>query len=455
MVALEFWTFLGRFHPLIVHLPIGFLVLAILLEWLENGKKNKKNNKIIAVSWLVGGISAFAAAFCGWFLGDSGSYSEDNLFIHKWLGIALVVVAFAGWWIKKNHGNYSKTLHNSVNIALLVMLMVEGHKGGNITHGENYLVEHAPAPIQNLLSFSNKIEGLPQYNSPDSVVVYSDLIHPILESKCLSCHSNEIQRGDLNLASQQLFQDGGENGPVLAPGDPEESEIFQRITTSQKSTKFMPPKGNPMTYDEIKVMEWWINSGADFDKKVSDIELNESIKSVLIRLYGLDTNHKPWYESVMVSPIDTTQLDVLESNGFLVKSLGDENNLLDIKYSKSELTQEQIKALNGAKEHITWLSLAQSNVENEWLSDIGNFSNLTRLQLEKTAISDLGISALSNLEHLEVLNLYDTKVTDSCLQDLVNIQSLRRVYLWKTEVTKEAIASLQQDNPDLEFILGN
>ncbi|MCK5441405.1 MAG: hypothetical protein KAJ23_05910, partial [Maribacter sp.] len=86
MVALEFSTFLGRFHPLIVHLPIGFLVLAILLEWLENGKKNKKNNKIIAVSWLVGGISAFAAAFCGWFLGDSGSYSEDNLFIHKWLG---------------------------------------------------------------------------------------------------------------------------------------------------------------------------------------------------------------------------------------------------------------------------------------------------------------------------------------------------------------------------------
>jgi Leucine-rich repeat (LRR) protein len=139
----------------------------------------------------------------------------------------------------------------------------------------------------------------------------------------------------------------------------------------------------------------------------------------------------------------------------LVKSLGDENNLLDVKYSKSELTQEHLKALNGAKNHITWLSLANSNVENEWLSDIGNLSNLTRLQLEKTAISDLGISALSKLEHLEVLNLYDTKVTDSCLQDLANIKSLRRVYLWKTEVTKEAIASLEEDNPDIEFILGN
>lgn len=455
MIALEFSTFLGRFHPLFVHLPIGFLVLAILLEWLENHKKNKKNNKIIAVSWLLGGISAFAAAFCGWFLGDSGSYSEDNLFIHKWLGIALVVVAFAGWWIKKNHDNYSKTIHNSVNIVLLVMLMVEGHKGGNLTHGENYLVEYAPAPIQNLLGLSNKVEGLPQYNSPDSVVVYSDLIQPILESKCLACHNNDEQRGGLNLTNQQFLQEGGENGPVLAPGDLEESEIFQRLTLSQESTKFMPPKGNPMTYDEIKVMEWWINNGADFDKKVSDTELNASIKLVLLRLYGLDTDHKPWYESVMVSPIDSTQLAVLSSSGFLVKSLGDENNLLDVKYSKSELTQEHLKALNGAKNHITWLSLANSNVENEWLSDIGNFSNLTRLQLEKTAISDLGISALSNLEHLEVLNLYDTKVTDSCLQDLANIKSLRRVYLWKTEVTKEAIASLEEDYPDIEFILGN
>ena len=157
----------------------------------------------------------------------------------------------------------------------------------------------------------------------------------------------------------------------------------------------------------------------------------------------------------MISPIDSTLLDVLAFNGFLVKSLGDENNLLDVKYSKSNLTQEHLKALYGAKEHVTWLSLAQSNIENEWLSDIGNLSNLTRLQLEKTSISDLGISALSNLEHLEVLNLYDTKVTDSCLQDLANLKSLRRVYLWKTEVTKEAIASIQENNPELEFILGN
>ena len=459
MIALDFTTFLGRFHPIFVHLPIGFLVLAIILEWYQTfrnrRKKTKKTNSLIAVSWFIGGISAFAAALCGWLLAESGSYSEDNLFAHRWLGIALVAFALTGWWIKKNHEKYSMTVHNLVNFALLAVLMIEGHKGGNLTHGEDYLVEYAPEPIQRLFGSSSKDQALPQYSSPDSVLVYADLISPIMDIKCISCHNDEVQRGGLNISSPQFLQEGGENGPVIAPGDTDESEIFRRITISQENSKFMPPKGNPMSYDEIKVMEWWISNGADFEKKVAELEIPESIRPSLLRLYGLDTEPKPWYESVVVSPIDSTQLELLSANGFTIKSLGEQNNLLDIKYAQKNLGTNHLQVLNGAKDHITWLSLAQSNVTDELLSSVGSFANLTRLQLEKTAISDQGIAALTNLEHLEVLNIYETNVTDSCLQDLLKIKSLKRVYLWKTAVTENAITSVQDENPDLEFILGN
>lgn len=454
MIVLEFSTFLGRFHPLFVHLPIGFLLMAVLLEWYQAGKKKKKRSRLIAFAWLLGAVSAFAAAFCGWFLGESGSYQENNLFWHRWLGIALVVFAFVGWWIKYKSDRFPNAIHNIINIVLLLTLMIEGHKGGNLTHGENYLVEYAPKSIQNMLGVKEKVETLPQLGSPDSVIVYADMIQPILEAKCLSCHSDEVQRGGLNITTPEFLQEGGENGPVLQAGQALESELFKRVTLPQKSTKFMPPKGEPMTYDEIKVMEWWISQGAAFDKKVTDIEVPNAIKPTFLRLYGLDTEPKPWYETVKIAPLDSIEIQDLSDLGFTVRTLGGQNPLLDVKYSGNDLTKKQILALEKVKNHITWLSFAGSNIEDEWLATVGKCENLTRLQLEKTTISDKGVALLSSLEHLEVLNLYGTNVTDSCLQDLKDMEGLRRVYLWQTDVSDESIEKLQEETKGLEIIGG-
>jgi uncharacterized membrane protein len=454
MIALEFSTFLGRFHPLFVHLPIGFLVLAIVFEWYERYRKAETQSRLIPVAWLLGAISAAAAAFSGWWLGETGLYEEDMLFSHRWLGIALVVVAFTGWWIKRKPNAHSKLMQNGVNILLLAMLLVEGHKGGNLTHGETYLTEYAPESIQTILGISKDVDSLPTLGTPDSVVVYRDLIHPIFKAKCISCHGEEVQRGGLNMASMEALQEGGDDGPIVAPGNIMESELFRRVTLPQKNVKFMPPTKDALTYDEIKTLEWWIEQGASFEEPVTAMEVTDNIKPVLLRRYGLDTDPKPWYEMVKLSPVDSVQIMALQKVGFKVKTLGANNPLLDIKYSGDDLTLEKINELEKVKGHITWLSLAQTNVEDEWLSSIGQFTNLTRLQLEKTSITDTGVTHLANLGHLEALNLYGTGVTDECLSAIQNIGSLRRLYLWGTKVTPEIAKSLTEKNDELEVILG-
>jgi len=454
MIALEFSTFLGRFHPLFVHMPIGFLILAILLEWYENYRKTETKSRLIPIAWLLGAISAAAAAFSGWWLGETGLYEEDMLFSHRWLGIALVVVAFVGWWVKRKPNSHSKLIQNGINILLLAMLFIEGHKGGNLTHGETYLTEYAPEPIQNILGLSKDTDSLPSLGTPDSVVVYADLINPIFEAKCVACHNNEIKRGGLNMSHPDSLQLGGDDGLAIAPGNLEESELFRRITLPQKNVKFMPPTNDALTYDEIKTVEWWINQGASFEDPVSSMEVSDNIKPVLLRRYGLDTDPKPWYETVKIAPADSTQIIALEEMGFTVKTLGASNSLLDIKYSGDDLTLEKIKELEKVKDHITWLSLAQTNVENEWLSSLSTFSNLTRLQLEKTAVSDNGVSHLSDLGHLEALNLYGTQVTDDCLSNITKIGSLKRVYLWGTKVNAEAAKSIAESTNELEVIMG-
>jgi len=454
MIALEFTTFLGRFHPLFVHLPIGFLFLAIVLEWYESFRKTEVKSKLIPIAWLLGAVSATGAAVTGWFLGETGLYEEEYLFSHRWLGVALVVVAFIGWYIKSKPKAFPVKLQHGFNILLLAMLFIEGHKGGNLTHGETYLTEYAPAPIQKLIGGTGNKDVLPEFGTPDSVQVYADLVAPIFDAKCIGCHNAEIKRGGLNMSHPDSLRMGGESENVIAAGNTEGSELFKRITLPPKNIKFMPPTNNALTYDEIKTVEWWIEQGAPFEGSLASLKVTENIKPILLRRYGIDTNPKPWYETVQLQKLDSMQLSSLVQTGFEVKTLGPDNSLLDIKYSGSDLTKEKLSELENVKEYITWLSLANSNVSDELLSSVSQFTNLTRLELEKTAISDEGVARLSELEHLEALNLYGTKVTDACLPYIEKISSLKRVYLWQTGVSPQTAKSTQENNERLKIVIG-
>src|SRR5689334_9297426 len=82
--------FLGHFHPLLVHLPIGGLVLLGVLEFVAcftPWKDAAQNNR-----WILGFVCATAvvSAACGWMLARGGGYDPDLLKWHRALGFVLV-----------------------------------------------------------------------------------------------------------------------------------------------------------------------------------------------------------------------------------------------------------------------------------------------------------------------------------------------------------------------------
>ncbi len=454
IVALEFSTFIGRFHPLLVHLPIGFIILAILLEWWGRFTKKGKS-QLIPTAWFFGGLSAVAAAVCGWYLGETGLYEEDRLFLHKWLGIALGPISFIGWWIKKGSDTYSPVLQNGFNILFIILLSVVGHQGANLTHGEVYLTEFAPSPIKKLLDQNEEITLKKISNNPDSVLVYKELIAPIFESKCVACHNNEIKRGNLNMSHPDSLLAGGNGGIVLMGGNVEESELFRRITLPPTNVKFMPPTANVLTYDEIKTLEWWIKKGAGFTETVIEMGTTDDMASVLKRRFGLDATIRPWYERVQIPRLDSLKVTELRQFGFNVRALGTSNPLLDVSYLGRDLTEEKITALQNAGKHVTWLSLGDTNIENDWLKGISGFTNLTRLELNQTTVSDAGIAYLTALVNLEVLNLYGSAVTDDVLPLLREFPQLKRVYLSGTKVSSEKAQIMDKETKDLQIIITN
>src|SRR5680860_786622 len=83
---------LGRLHPLIVHLPIGFIILGLLLQWYD--RKTRQFGKVIGLIYLWGGISAALACITGYlqYLGEG--YAFDTVKWHLWSGIATALFCF-------------------------------------------------------------------------------------------------------------------------------------------------------------------------------------------------------------------------------------------------------------------------------------------------------------------------------------------------------------------------
>ena len=133
----------------------------------------------------------------GLLIAETGHYIDENLFMHKVFGLSLTAVSFVSWFFRLSFFSnlFSSSLKTVLNISILFLLTLTGHYGGNLTHGETYLVDYAPENIKELVVKKNKYVEL----EIDSVEIYNDLIQPIFNQKCVSCHNKEIFRGNLNI----------------------------------------------------------------------------------------------------------------------------------------------------------------------------------------------------------------------------------------------------------------
>jgi uncharacterized membrane protein len=83
-------------------------------------------------------------------------------------------------------------------------------------------------------------------------------IFPIFQAKCTSCHGGLSKRGGLDLRTLASVARGGNSGPGLKPGQPDESPVWQSVKTGQ-----MPPTNKPqLTADEKQLILKWIGGGA-------------------------------------------------------------------------------------------------------------------------------------------------------------------------------------------------
>src|SRR4051812_43748914 len=130
---------LGHFHPVFVHLPIGILMTALLLQWLARKEKYKSLAAAVPVVLLAGTIGALVSCITGAMLYTTDKYDKSLVSWHMITAIALTFVALMLYAKTKNPQFPANK--NLLSISLLVLIIITGHLGGSLTHGPDYLTK--------------------------------------------------------------------------------------------------------------------------------------------------------------------------------------------------------------------------------------------------------------------------------------------------------------------------
>lgn len=454
---MDFIYFLGRFHVLALHLPIALVLVTILAEWLARREKYRYLEPALGFLWAASAITAIATVALGYMHFAEGGFSGPSAIRHRFLGTCVAIVATAAWLLRTFSVDLYRKGQTVFGIALLVLVTLTGHYGGNMTHGDTYLVEYAPEPIRRLAGLEAAREPVTDVALADP---FLDIVQPIFAQRCASCHNNDRQRGGLNLTAFETVMAGGEIGPVIVPGDLTASDLYRRITLAQDHEDFMPTDGKtPLTEDQVAVLRWWIESGAPTGTTVSTLDVSDEVRPLLAAQLGLGNAAEGAASAAAgeaatsaTATADPAFVEKLAAAGFMARQVSQSDPTLVVSpvAAGTPMGPEQVSILAGAPDQIVELSLQRTGVDDSAMATIAQLPELTHLRLENNSITDAGVTALQPLAKLEYLNLYgNSGVTDRSVEALASLPALKEVYLWRTGVTARGVANLQRLRPDL------
>lgn len=135
---------------------------------------------------------------------------------------------------------------------------VPSHSSAPFLIARNSLFHHGLKCVGAILLFLATLPGF-------AAVSFKSQIAPVLLERCVACHGPEKARGGYRLDSfEGLTKPGESKLPPISAGEPDQSHLFQLITTKDVDDR-MPQKGDPLSAEQIALIRDWIVEGTKFD----------------------------------------------------------------------------------------------------------------------------------------------------------------------------------------------
>ncbi|MBC6492228.1 FN3 associated domain-containing protein [Flavihumibacter stibioxidans] len=412
----------GRMHPLVLHFPIAMVVLVVVMELLSVREQSPLANELILLTSFTTGISALM----GLLLSREEGYDPDAVAWHKWSGILLSLVMM-GWYAARNKLREKREFLFIGSAAALSLLVVTGHQGAGLTHGEDFLF----APVQD-----NKAKPVVAL---EDAMVFDHVIKPVLDEKCNSCHNPRKAKGELVMATSAAILKGGKNGVLWDTTAADYGLLLRRLHLPVEDKKHMPPKGKPqLTPEETAILFHWIKSGSPMDKKLADLDPADSLRLLTTHLFQSGADETYTFEAA-----DPGTVQQLNNHYRVVSPVAIGSPALEARFfGAAQFSPVQVEELQKVGPQLISLNLANMPLTNSDLQQILQFARLRYLNLSFTNISDSGLQVLQSLKELRELSLSGTAVTVSGL--LKHRLPVKKIFLWNTGVDNSALPELQK-----------
>jgi uncharacterized membrane protein len=462
--------FIGRFHPVVLHLPIGMLVWVLLLET-GNLFSRKPGLPSSRTPMMFTAFSAVIAALLGFVLYYSRpDYDAALVERHLYGGLFFACAAVATFafktWVDTFDGR-GAVLYRILLLGCAGVMVFTSHDGASLTHGKGYLTDHAPDSLRKLLGMPVKQARQPALALKDASeqIAYTDLIVPILEQKCYSCHNEEKRKGRYRMDEYELLLAGGKEGDGIVPGNSAQSNMIVRIELPEDDEEHMPPEGKKdLEEHEIALLKWWIDNGASKDAKMADLPVTDEVKAAIAK---------------MIPPQVIEQQKAAEENARKKESARRDSIMAELvrlqaKYPAAINFESQDSArlaftavgmrktfgdadlakLEAVIPTLVSLDLSATSVTDSGARLLANAVELKSLRLSETEVTDAALDFLAELPNLESLNLHSTGIGNGAVPKLASMTQLRKLYLWRTGVDAEGLRKLGESLPDCEIVTG-
>ncbi len=429
----------GRLHPLVLHLPIGFLIFLVVLVFIRNRFKKKQFKQLILICLLLISLSASIAALFGLLLSIDGDYGADALQQHRLSGIVLSLLCYFLLVVFIGSKKITLIFYTGITIAFGVLIFA-GHTGSVLTHGENFVL----APIMRVASKELSME-----NS----TLYEIAVEPVLEKKCFSCHNESKSKGELVMTSIEKFKKGGKEGVAWRAGNPDSSRMIRYIHLPLEDDDHMPPDGkSQLTTTEIFILESWIKAGADFEKKIIEYNDSDTIKHWVAK-NGISKNIFETERVYSFSSASKSVIDKLNTPYRAISPLYVNSPALQADFFiRAQYQAKAIEELSEIKDQLVVLNLSKMPVKDSDFKTIRQFKNLEKLNLNFSEIKGGGLADLKSLQNLNSLSLSGTVVDGQSIEAILSMPSLQELFIWDTQITKEQSEQLQKKYPNIKIV---
>lgn len=471
--------FLGRFHPVFLHLPIGMLLLVMALE-IGHFFPRRRAGYSTRMAMFFAAASAVIATLLGLLLYyGTGNYRDEIAERHLYGGLAFAGLMVATFIVKVwvDHASGKGTwLYWLLLLGSSGVMGFASHDGGTLTHGEGYLTAFAPEPVRKALRLPARevvqsgVAAATVREIPADPVVYADILVPVFEQKCYGCHSEAKRvRGKYRMEQYELLVKGGSTGEAIVPGDSKESNLFHLIDLPLEDPDHMPPEDKEQLEEhEVTLIRWWIDQGASPDKKLSELEPTAEITEA-VALWaasaatsatdsGAEDSKEDDEEKEEAAPdpirAEVEQLQVEFPIGLTFESQASSEVVFTTVSLGKAFGDDALAKLAPVLPAAISLDFSGSGVTDAGVKHLEAASGVRTLKLSGTSITDASLETVAKLTSLESLNLYGTQVSNEGIGQLASLTNLKKLYVWQTQVDAAGVAALKEKLPECDIVLG-